>query len=307
MQLKQNILMKKKKPKQPFIVLDPATDKFRLEPLIHFRKMAKPKMETTQITSPTEAFLFDGSPESEYVLDGIVEARHLELREALRDHGKKSIDKLKDRLSKFYQDKIQDLLTRKLSVDDVFKNLKANKQDLRKAIDYLADYGIMLQYAKDNNQLALAEDLKRNIDVVNKEIMILSVGYDAFVSENSMIVFCEKCKDKMALTWVNNFTRIIPVDVAAHIHKLNTLDIFHNYLILHYDPKGDSSQLTKKEKEKKRDPILFGVIEGSDKLYYIADWIDEYCDLSFSELVDAGFADSLTELGKKTLEETIDV
>lgn len=39
-----------------------------------------------------------------------------------------------------------------------------------------------------------------------------------------------------------------------------------------------------KKTEQKRDPILFGVIRGSDKLYFIADWIDEYCDLTFEKI-----------------------
>ena len=38
--------------------------------------------------------------------------------------------------------------------------------------------------------------------------------------------------------------------------------------------------------DKKRDPILFGLIKGSRKLYYICDWIDEYCDLTLSQLID---------------------
>ena len=42
----------------------------------------------------------------------------------------------------------------------------------------------------------------------------------------------------------------------------------------------------RKEVEKAKDPILFGVIAGSNKLYYIDDWIDEYCDLRFENIVD---------------------
>lgn len=36
---------------------------------------------------------------------------------------------------------------------------------------------------------------------------------------------------------------------------------------------------------KRKDPILFGVIAGSNKLYFIGDWIDEYCDLRFDDVV----------------------
>ena len=44
--------------------------------------------------------------------------------------------------------------------------------------------------------------------------------------------------------------------------------------------------MTEEEKRIKKDPILFGVIYGSNKLYYIADWVDEYCDLTWDQVVE---------------------
>ena len=41
-----------------------------------------------------------------------------------------------------------------------------------------------------------------------------------------------------------------------------------------------------REEAKRKDPILFGVLAGSRKLYYITDWVDEYCDLSLEKFVD---------------------
>lgn len=43
-----------------------------------------------------------------------------------------------------------------------------------------------------------------------------------------------------------------------------------------------------------KDPILFGVMEHSRKLYYIGDWKDEYCDLTLEDM--------FTSLGEKVLE-----
>ena len=58
---------------------------------------------------------------------------------------------------------------------------------------------------------------------------------------------------------------------------------------MHYDPENRYSDMTHKEKvkeeDKKRDPILFGVIAGSNKLYYITDWVDDYCNLTLDEFV----------------------
>lgn len=63
--------------------------------------------------------------------------------------------------------------------------------------------------------------------------------------------------------------------------------VFDNYVIMHYDPYRNGTLKTLKERaEEEKDPILFGVILGSNKLYYVADWMDEYCDLTFDKLVE---------------------
>jgi len=88
------------------------------------------------------------------------------------------------------------------------------------------------------------------------------------------------------LDYMKNFIRPIPDEVVAKIAEADKLEVFDNYVIMHYDPKGKNKQDTAKEEAKKRDPIVFGVIAGSTKLYYITDWIDEYCDLTLEKFVD---------------------
>ena len=68
---------------------------------------------------------------------------------------------------------------------------------------------------------------------------------------------------------------------------MNELEVFDNYVILYYDPEGIVYKETAHEEAKRRDPIIFGVIAGSKKLYYVADWIDEYCDLTLDAFVDS--------------------
>jgi hypothetical protein len=68
---------------------------------------------------------------------------------------------------------------------------------------------------------------------------------------------------------------------------MNELEVFDNYVVLYYDPEGTVYKETAYEEAKRRDPIIFGVIAGSKKLYYVADWIDEYCDLTLDAFVDA--------------------
>jgi hypothetical protein len=40
------------------------------------------------------------------------------------------------------------------------------------------------------------------------------------------------------------------------------------------------------EAERRKDPILFGVIRGSRKLYYLGSWEDEYCDLTLDKFIE---------------------
>ena len=82
------------------------------------------------------------------------------------------------------------------------------------------------------------------------------------------------------MNWIKNFTRLIPVDIQEEVSKLVQDEVFDNFVILHYDPNDTGEELTKKEIERKKDPIIFGVIKESRKLYFINDWIDEYCDLT---------------------------
>jgi len=53
--------------------------------------------------------------------------------------------------------------------------------------------------------------------------------------------------------------------------------------------------MTKEEIQKMKDPILFGMIKESNRLYFIDDWEDEYCDLTFDEIIDVIGENKLTK------------
>jgi hypothetical protein len=115
-----------------------------------------------------------------------------------------------------------------------------------------------------------------------------------YITDKKLIEFSEKCEKGLRLDWISNFTRTIPDNVFKDKIALDEYKIFDNYVVFHYDPEGKATQLTKEEVEKMRDPILFGVIENSTNLYYIGDWIDDYCDLTFDKLVETFSVDDLT-------------
>jgi hypothetical protein len=63
---------------------------------------------------------------------------------------------------------------------------------------------------------------------------------------------------------------------------------------MHHDPTGKSWAETEAErKTRESDPVLFGVIEGRRRLYYVGDWDDEFCDLTLDEVADSLGRDSV--------------
>ena len=98
--------------------------------------------------------------------------------------------------------------------------------------------------------------------------------------------FIKECEKGICLDYIKNFSRPIPTEVVNKIEEVNKLEIFDNYVVLYYDPDGKIYKETAKEEAKRKDPIIFGVIAGSEKLYYVADWVDEYCDLTLEKFLD---------------------
>ena len=67
--------------------------------------------------------------------------------------------------------------------------------------------------------------------------------------------------------------------------KAEDLAVFDNYFVLHYDP-TEAKNIYYTSAPKPTDPILFVAIVGSNKLYFIADWIDEYCNLTYADILE---------------------
>lgn len=162
-----------------------------------------------------------------------------------------------------------------------------SKESLGTYRDRVSDYLKAVYSAASVGQIALLEDLIRGMVTNKYESVLFSEGYYHVVNEEQMVKFVKSCEKGIKLDYIKNFTRPLPLDVVEKINKINNLEIFDNYVVLYYDPDGKIYKETAREEAKRRDPIIFGVIAGSKKLYYIADWVDEYCDLTLEGFVDA--------------------
>lgn len=152
--------------------------------------------------------------------------------------------------------------------------------------DRVSKYLQAIHNANMVGQTALVEKLLSEMIANKYESLLFSTGKYHVITEEQMVQFAKKSERAINLCYVKNYARPIPNNVIEVIANANELEVFDNYVILYYDTTGTVQKETKKEEAKRRDPILFGVIAGSHKLYYLADWIDEYCDLTLEKFVD---------------------
>lgn len=196
---------------------------------------------------------------------------------------------------------------KRISIVDFFTRLTNSYEELVSIAEIAKYYETALLQSNGMGQTALTERLKDNLEVVKGEAILISKGIKKYVTEKQVVDYYEKVgSDKnLKLTWIKNFGRIIPAKVFNIKMELDMLKIFDNYVVLHYDPKDEGTKLTKKEIEKKKDPILFGVIKNSKKLYFVADWKDEYCDLTLDEMFKV-LKGKVLEINNKTVKAYID-
>lgn len=168
-------------------------------------------------------------------------------------------------------------------VDQFFEKVKKEKLKIQ-IIDKIFDkYMSSIERAELAGQTALVEKLKDNLEVVKLETKICGLGVDTYLTKKQVDDLMEKSSKHIAITPIRNYTKFIPDEVVKKVAKLKKENLFSEFVVMHYDPKKENVQKTKKEIEKEKDPIIFGLLRGSDNYYFIADWVDEYCNLTLKE------------------------
>lgn len=167
-----------------------------------------------------------------------------------------------------------------------------------KYIDRITEYIEYIGYVEMTGQTALKERLIKNLIINKLESILYANGFYKAIDEEVIVKFAHEAPKALCLDYIRNFTRNIPVNVIKKKIEADKLEVFDNYCVLHYDPEDNGTEMTDEEREKevrkRKDPILFGLINGSNKLYYIGDWVDEYCDLTLDKIVET--------LGKEMVE-----
>lgn len=144
----------------------------------------------------------------------------------------------------------------------------------------------LIPYAKEMGQQAFYEELTKELVVLMKESEIEAIGCDTFVTKDKIDRFMS-VKDRVVKFDVfENFPRVVPKKVQDKFKRIKKTMVFDSYHILYMDLTKEQLK-TNSQKIQEKDPILFGCTSlQPNKYYYIADWIDEHCSLTFSKFID---------------------
>lgn len=135
------------------------------------------------------------------------------------------------------------------------------------------------------------------LDKIREETAMAEVsgaGVKFFVMKSLIDKYKHRIKGgHIADTLFSKYTKVIPKDVLLKKMEIDKTKVFDDYVIYHYwnekleEKREKKEAISPSEKAAMRDPILFGIRRDMpDRLFFIADWEDEYCDLTFTDLID---------------------
>lgn len=179
---------------------------------------------------------------------------------------------------------------KKMTIGEFFSQVKTQLSDseIQDYTDTVNNYLKQMDKALKMGQTALYEEMKASVSRMKVEAVLKAKGVK-MLSEEQIVKLAQNSKRGLKIDYLRNFTRLIPDEVLEKKLQADDLLMYDNYVVVHFDPQNTGSKKTeqekKEEKAKEKDPILFGVIAGSTNLYFVADWIDEYCDLTLEKAI----------------------
>lgn len=181
---------------------------------------------------------------------------------------------------------------------EYFKILKANKkkqttQKLESQLETISEHIIA---AKKVGQTNFLEKLAFTYDTLKKEQILLSHGYEQFMYKDDIKHFIDNVTpaNSIKIIELERYPRTIPLETLQMIQDCKDKELFDDYVIVFTDFTGvrHDTEAEKKFVERNRDPVLFGFYKHNtsglkhDRFYFIDDWEDEHCDLTFGKMVE---------------------
>lgn len=198
-----------------------------------------------------------------------------------------------------------------MTADEILGELKSKTNKITEA--NLGDIKINLEETIKNSiltkQISMLERSIFFYELLNKENYLIENNFNKFIEKDDIEELLEKLNNSESNTKriffceLEDYPRVIPVDVVRKIKQINDNKIFDKYYVLYTDftksaqkfANGNKTGLQVTDISSQKDPILFGAFikKGEngkapiimDRFYYIADWVDEYCDLTLNKLM----------------------
>lgn len=153
----------------------------------------------------------------------------------------------------------------------------------------------MINKCKLTKQTTMAKELSHQVDLALRELNAARRGFDIFIYRKDIESYIDKVEGKaIKLIELERYTREIPDDVIDKITLAN--EIFDRLYICFTDYTDKHAKKVAKERREK-DPILFGAfldkedektenkVYVEDRLFFIADWTENNCELTLEEMV----------------------
>lgn len=169
-----------------------------------------------------------------------------------------------------------------------FMKSKLTKIQQTKLKKQLSKLKALVDDAEELGQKGYAEELARMMAVIIREQEALVCGVDKHIERGIVEKFMYKVKDHVVkFSKLEGFPRPIPKKQKAKIMAVQKNKVFDDYWILYTDYTKEAPLKSTKEKVIEKDPICFGTFKyAPNRLYFICDWIDEYCDITLDKIVE---------------------
>lgn len=181
--------------------------------------------------------------------------------------------------------------TTTLSPSEYFDLLKGKRQEVTtEELQALYDNACsMMNKYKITGQRSGAEKLYKFAQVCEKELRAVAAGITTYVSRKDIDDYIKNIASKqVVIIELENYERDIPDELVDKIADLQEKKIFDAFYVVFTDYTGGERKKVEQARRDK-DPILFGAMLIGDqvntRLYYIGDWVDEYCDLTLDKMV----------------------
>lgn len=170
---------------------------------------------------------------------------------------------------------------------------KLTKTQVKKLKSRLQKLQALVKNAEEVGQNAAYEAFSRMLVIAVREAEAAACGYDVFVNKQDVEKFRYQVTENesshnnpVRFEKLEEFPRALPAKIQKVVKSVQKKGLFDELYVLSLDYSNEKIKSTK-EKIREKDPILFGKFAYDDqRLYFIADWVDEYCDLTLSKFVD---------------------